>query len=554
MITELNTKIEEALKEITDPSIKKYFIFFINIIEEQNKNIEDYKNKIQQLLDEINKLKGEQGKPNIKSPKEKKKNISSEEERNENNKKEKDTKDKKPPVIIDEKITCDIDKTKTQIPADAYLLRYDKIVQQDIRLVRCNKKYLVAVWYSPSERKTYRIPLPNDYTGYFSAGTKSLIHVLTHTCDVTNSKLLQLLRTCGISISVGSLNNILLENEELFVKEKREILKAGLSHSYCGADSTGTKEKGKNLYTQIICNKYFTIFSSMPSKSRIDVLAVLQGEPENGILYCYNETAKILLEKFNICESDKNKLASLFNDTNNNNITRIKLDELIQKHIPELKDKKNAYARVCESLAIGYYHQQCEYTPVKNLLTDDAPEYQKIALLQQALCWVHDARHYKKLIPLLEIHQQILNNFMQKYWEFYRQLLSYRKLSCSSMKEELDAKFDMLFTTKTDYFVLNQRIEKTYANKKKLLAVLINPALPLHNNASELGARRVVVKRDIHLHTTSPIGTKVKDAVMSIVETAKKLKVNYIDYLTDRISGAYIIPPLSQLIPIPDTS
>lgn len=539
--------------KVTDSSIKNLFIVLLNIIEEQKKIIYEVKNENQQLKDEINKLKGEQGKPDIKLPK-RNKNISSEKERNENKEEEETTKNKKPPVIIDKETKCTIDKTKTHLPDDAYFLRYDELISQEVKLVRCNTKYLLEVYYSPSEGKTYRADIPKGYTGYFSADTKSLIHVLTHACDVTNSKLLQLLRTCGISISSGSLTNILLEEEELFTHEKREILKAGLVHSYCGADSTGSKEKGKKLYTQIICNEYFTLFSSMPSKSRIDILAVLQGDPENGILYCYNETAKSLLENFNVGESDKNKLAELFSDIRNNNITRSKLDEIIQKHIPELKDKKNMYVRVCESLAIGYYHEQYEYPPVKNLLTDDAPEYQKIAILQQALCWVHDARPYKKLTPLIEIHRQILDDFMRQYWVFYRQLLSYKKSPCPYMKVELKARFDTIFTTNTDYFVLNQRIEKTYANREKLLAVLTNPSIPLHNNASELGARRVVVKRDIHLHTTSQIGTKVKDAVMSIVETAKKLKVNFIDYLTDRISGEFKMPPLAQLIPIPNSS
>lgn len=525
----------------------------LNFIEEQNKTIVDIKNENQQLKDENNRLKGEQGKPNIKSLKSGA-NISSEEDRNKIKDGGETAKNKKLPVIIDNETKCIIDKTTTHLPDDAYFLRYDELISQDIKLVKCNTKYLLEVYYSPSEHKTYRAEIPKEYTGYFSANTKSLIHVLTHVCDVTNSKLLQLLRTCGMSISSGSLTNILLEDEELFIQEKREILKAGLLHRYCGADSTGSKEKGKNLYTQIICNKYFTIFSSMPSKSRIDILAVLQGQPENGMLYRYNETAKRLLEHFNVSESDKNKLEALFKDTNNNNITRSKLDQIIEEHIEELKNKKNMYTRVCESLAIGYYHEQYEYPPVRNLLTDDAPEYQKIAILQQALCWVHDGRHYKKITPLIEIHRQTLNNFMQEYWEFYGQLLSFKKSPSPSMKDELAAKFDTLFTTKTNYFVLNQRIEKTYSNREKLLAVLTNPAIPLHNNAAELGARRVVVKRDIHLHTTSPKGTKVKDAVMSIVETAKKLNVNIIDYLTDRISRAFVMPSLAQLIPIPDSS
>ena len=367
------------------------------------------------------------------------------------------------------------------MPYDAYFLRYDELISQDIKLVRNNTKYLLEVYYSPSEQKTYKAKTPKDYTGYFSTDSKNLIQVLTHVCDVTNSKLVQLLKTCGISISSSSISNILLEDKDLFVKEKLDILKAGLSNSYCGADSTGSKEKGKRLYTQIICDEYFTIFSSMPSKSRLDILTVLQGEPKNGILYSYNETAKNLLNHFKVSQLDKERLSVLFGK-NNKSITRNELDLMIQTHIPELKNKKNMYKRVCESLAIGHYHEQQEYPVVKNLLTDDAPEYQKIAILQQALCWVHDARSYKKQTPFIEIHQQILDDFMDKYWKFYKKLIKYKIAPTQDKKQKIEENFEKLFTTKTDYFSLNQRIEKTYANKQKLLAVLNNPDLPLHNN------------------------------------------------------------------------
>lgn len=533
------------MKTIKDSSTKDLLILLLNIIEEQNRTIKEFYTENQQLKDEINKLKGEQGKPDIKSKKVSA-NISSEKERNKVNAENKTKEHTKPPVIIDNEEILEMDKIL--LPEDAYFLRYDELISQDIRLVRCNTKYKFAVYYSPSKHKTYRVEIPKEYSGYFSSNLKSLAHILTHACDVTNSKLLQLFRTSGISISEGSLTNILLENTGLFVNEKRDILKAGLSHSYCGLDSTRTNEQGKNLSTQIICNEYFTIFSSMPSKSRIDILAALQGEPENGILYCYNETSRKLLDQFSVSVSDKNKLSKLFNTANNNPITRIELDKIIQGHIPELKAKKNMYMRVCESLAIGYYQEQWEYPPLKYLLSDDAPEYQKIAILKQALCWVHDARAYKKLMPFIEIHKQILDDFMQEYWAFYKCLLIYKINPYQSLKDELDTIFDNLFTTKTNYFELNQRIKKTYANKEKLLAVLINPSLPLHNNASELGARRVVIKRDISLHTVCRVGTKNKDAVMSIIETAKKLKVNFINYLSDRISGNFSMPSLSQLI------
>ncbi|MCB9297289.1 MAG: hypothetical protein H6559_29810 [Lewinellaceae bacterium] len=76
-----------------------------------------------------------------------------------------------------------------------------------------------------------------------------------------------------------------------------------------------------------------------------------------------------------------------------------------------------------ESLALGHYHEQVGFPVVKSLLSDDAPEYLRIALWLHALCWIHDARHYNKLTPKIELHRSIKEEFQNKYWQFYYQLL-----------------------------------------------------------------------------------------------------------------------------------
>jgi hypothetical protein len=45
----------------------------------------------------------------------------------------------------------------------------------------------------------------------------------------------------------------------------------------------------------------------------------------------------------------------------------------------------------------------------------------------------------------------------------------------------------VLFSTKTNYQALNDRIEKTKEKKSELLLVLKYPEIPLHNNDAELG-------------------------------------------------------------------
>ena len=109
-------------------------------------------------------------------------------------------------------------------------------------------------------------------------------------------------------------------------------------------------------------------------------------------------------------------------------------------------------------------------------------------------------------------------------------------------------RFEAIFNQKTDYFQVNNCLERTLNNKEKLLAILDNPALPLHNNAAELGARRIVRKKDISLHTWSSKGTKVRDAFMSIVETAAKLGVSALEYIEYPISEKYQMTPLDKLI------
>ena len=96
--------------------------------------------------------------------------------------------------------------------------------------------------------------------------------------------------------------------------------------------------------------------------------------------------------------------------------------------------------------------------------------------------------------------------------------------------------------------MLDEMIRRTMSNKGELMAVLDYPALPLHNNAAELAVRQIVRKRDISLHTWSDKGTKVRDAFLTIIETANKLGVSAIQYIADRISQRHEMPSLASLI------
>ena len=148
---------------------------------------------------------------------------------------------------------------------------------------------------------------------------------------------------------------------------------------------------------------------------------------------------------------------------------------------------------------------------------------------------------------------------MTRFWDFYRDLLSYKNNPSEDLENQLSDEFDVLFSSKTGYDVLDKRIALTKAKKDALLLVLKFSFLPLHNNDAEGGAQYQARLRDIHLQTKNKKGTQAKDTFATIVKTARKLKVNVMNYLHDRITKKLAMPSLASLIlkkqnPFLDTS
>ena len=164
------------------------------------------------------------------------------------------------------------------------------------------------------------------------------------------------------------------------------------------------------------------------------------------------------------------------------------------------------------------------------------------------LCWVHEGRPYKKLTPVIGLHRKLLDDFLKQFWEYYHQLLNYRQNPTVEERLQLVTTFDDLFSSQTGYDVLDQRIAKTKAKKDSLLLVLQYPELPLHNNASELGVRQRVRKRDVSFGPRTEDGVRAWDTFATLAETAKKLGISFYRYLHDRISVDNQIPPLSDLV------
>jgi Transposase IS66 family len=536
--TDLTKAIEGIDLEGLEPNVRVLFRLLLNKIEELEKANKELRVENQNLRDENNRLKGEQGKPNIR-PQTKAQDISSEKERKVPILKEKrKSKAKNHKIKIDRIERCKVDKDK--LPADAIFKGYRSVIVQDIIIRTDNIEFQKEIYYSPSLNKTFMGKVPKGYEGEFGPRVKAYILSSYYESNMTESAIVNTLKTHGIFISACTVSRILTENKEEYHQEKQEIVKEGLvAPLFKQMDDTGARVKGKNHFAHILCNGSFTAYFTRPHKDRLTLLEILTCAP---LTFKFNDVAYGLMEKM--------QLRAKWIDVLKENpveepLNREDLDSFLENLFPIHEKHTKNRKIILEASAIAAYRDLPH--AISLLLTDNAPQFHEITEFL-ALCWIHEGRHYKKLTPHFTLHKIYVEAFLKKFWEYYRDLFEYKKHPTRGKAKRLSKKFDVLFSEKTGYDELDKRIELTKSRKDSLLLVLHYPELPLHNNASELGARGQARKRDINLHTMSQKGTEAKDTFMTITETAKKHGVNIYHYLYDRITQKYEMPSLANLV------
>ena len=532
MLDDLDINNIKSLEDALD-CIYKLF----NLVENLSQENQDLKRQIQELRDEINRLKGEQGKPKLKPNKKKPGQYSSEKERKEPKKRKK--RRKKDRIKTHDSRTCYVDKSI--LPNDAQFKGYEPVIVQDIKFEANNTLFMKEKYYSPSLNKTFLAPLPTGYEGEFGPGIKSLALKLSIDTNVTQPRILDLLKDADIKISSGQVSNFLIKNHDGFHKEKDALYEAGLkSTPWHHIDDTSTRVNGQNQYCQILCNPLYTAYFTTPNKSRLTVIDVLKNFRDRTFLL--NSEAFGYVDVFKLPIAFVQRLHSFPKDCQ---ISEKEFMSLLEERLPNLGRQQRTH--ILDAAAIAAYHAQLEFPVIRLLICDDAPQF-KLVTEDLSLCWVHDGRLYKKLDPFITYHRKLLDAFLNQYWDFYRQLLAYQQHHSTDEYLRLENEFDNLFSTVTGYYALEQRITKTKDKKSALLMVLDHPEIPLHNNPAELGARTRVRKRVVSFGTRTDEGTKAWDTFMSLSATAKKLGINFYSYLYDRVSGAFNIPNLADII------
>ncbi len=520
------------LKVLINQTVCENQDFRLKLDEMHNANVL-LKEENQRLKDEIATLKGQKPRPKIPPS-----TLEGAHSKDKQNDKNMPSRGKHPRY----KKTRDLEiHTKNRIkpeaiPEGAVFKGCKNFVAQDIIFRSYNTKYELERWQLPDG--TYLTgKLPQNIHGHYGPQLISYILHQYYGCRITEPLLSAQLKEIGILISEGQLSNILIQGKGAFHQEKNELLSAGIAATgQVKVDDTGARHRGHNGYSTIIGNEYFTYIVSTDSKSRINFLQILHvANPR----YLINKDTADYIETLKPSNWLRGYLLLQARDWS---MGRKEWEQFLL----EINIKSESEIKLVTEGALFASLIANGVPRDLGVHGDDAGQFNAFV---RSLCWIHEERHYRKLIPLDEATRQAIEQIRGEIWDLYKGLQEYKLAPSESLKGNLEQNFDNLFSKKqTTSPTLNQQLAKTYAKKDELLRVLERPETPLHNNGTETDAREMVVKRKVSGGTRSEEGQKCRDTFISLKKTCSKLGINFLGYLEDRVSELFETPKLSQVV------
>jgi Transposase IS66 family len=411
----------------------------------------------------------------------------------------------------------------------------DLVIRPHVVNFRCER------WQAP-DGETTTAPLPAGINGHFGPELRRFVLSLYHQGQVTMPRLLALLRAVGILISKRQLVRLLIAGQDGFLDEARDVLRAGLtSAAWITVDDTGARHKATNGFCTQVGNAHFAWFGTTGSKSRGNFLALLRAGHGD---YVINAEALAYMRQRALAGPVIARLAKHRRKSFADRAAwTAHLDRL---GISALKVNPDPVLIASEGALWGSIKAH-GFLPDTVIVSDDAGQFN---VGQHGLCWVHAERLVHKLDTFTDEQRVAQRRIRALVWKFYRALKAYRQHPTSQRKAALQARFDRIFTRKTGFVTLDRLLARLHANKGELLMVLKRPEIPLHTNGSENDIRCQVTRRKVSGATRSDTGRDCRDAFLGLSKTCAKLKIAFWDYLGSRLKvpNHTDIPYLPQLI------
>jgi len=379
------------------------------LVVKQWEQIVELQRMVAALRDEIARLKGGPGRPNLKP-----------------SGMERGTepagssgKRKRPRGSTRSKLTIDEERTVTVVapPRGSRFKGYASFVVQDL-VIRARVVNFRRERWQTADGEVMTAPLPAGIDGHFGPELRRFVLAQYHQGQMTAPRLVTLLRSLGIFISKRQVIRLLIASQDGFLTEARDVLRAGLSRAaWITVDDTGARHKAANGFCTQMGNAHFAWFGTTGSKSRLNFLELLRAGYDD---YVVNAAALAYMRERALAAG---VIARLVEHPDRHFCDRkawnAHLDAL---GITALKVNPDPVLIATEGALWGSVKAH-GLLPDTVIVSDDAGQF-KIG--SHGLCWVHAERLVHKLDTFTDDNRAAQATVRALIWEFYADLKAYR--------------------------------------------------------------------------------------------------------------------------------
>ena len=152
-----------------------------------------------------------------------------------------------PRVSVEEKLL------PVAVPPGSRFKGYEDFVVQDVVLRVRAIRYRRERWVTPDGR-TVIAPLPPGVTGHFGPELHRFVLAQYHQGQVTVPRLVEQLRAIGVAISKRQVMRLLIAGQDEFLAEAQEVLRVGLrTAGWITVDDTGARHNATKRVSGPLC-------------------------------------------------------------------------------------------------------------------------------------------------------------------------------------------------------------------------------------------------------------------------------------------------------------